>query len=346
MIGAVLLLGLALPVSAGEAIPVYGKSRIPAKAIDRLMLAHMREVGAGAAALAISKNKTFLYSKSFGWLDPGRTKKVRQTSAMRIASNSKPITAAMVLELIEKKKLRRDVRVFDYLNRKGKADITVRDPRLKALTVDHLLKHEGGWDRSASFDPVFGLPRKDPSLPPLAKMQPMDLVRYMAKQPLQFAPGERSVYSNFGFVLLARVVEAAYGKDFRSCLKVFTARHRIKGIDVGVAEPNTLLHEPDYKTPAGSYNVEVMDAAGGMIASAPGLCLFLERFWISGERRRSSGRTYLFFGSNPGTTSITRQHEKGFVYAIVINSRKDGNGEENNRLYKSLDAVIAASRLP
>jgi len=29
------------------------------------------------------------------------------------------------------------------------------DPRLKQVTIRHLLQHTGGWDRDVSFDPMF-----------------------------------------------------------------------------------------------------------------------------------------------------------------------------------------------
>ena len=36
---------------------------------------------------------------------------------------------------------------------------------------------------------------------------PDDIVRYIAGQPLQFDPGSKSTYSNFGYCLLGRIIE-------------------------------------------------------------------------------------------------------------------------------------------
>ena len=77
------------------------------------------------------------------------------SALFRIASLSKPITAAAVLRLVEQNRLSLDAKAFALLSDlKPLVGATV-DPRLADITVRHLLQHAGGWDRDASFDPMF-----------------------------------------------------------------------------------------------------------------------------------------------------------------------------------------------
>jgi CubicO group peptidase (beta-lactamase class C family) len=157
-------------------------------------------------------------------------------------------------------------------------------------------------------------------------MEPKHLIEYMASRPLQFDPGTKSVYSNFGYVVLGQVVEKAAGLSYKEYLREkFLPLLQTKGIDVAGDEPNKSLHEVSYPKAGRSLNIKVMDGAGGLIASAPALCAFMEYYWISGEKRRGDGNyTFTFFGSMPGTCSVIRQRPDGIDYAAIFNNRLDG----------------------
>ena len=47
---------------------------------------------------------------------------------------------------------------------------------------------------------------------------PTEVIRYMLTQPLQFAPGQRTAYSNFGYCVLGRVIEKAMAKPYMDCV--------------------------------------------------------------------------------------------------------------------------------
>jgi len=82
--------------------------------------------------------------------DHQRGQAVHPTDLFRIASISKPITVVTVLQLVERKKLAIDARVWDVLELPPPSDA-----RWKRLIILHLLQHTGGWDRDKSFDPMF-----------------------------------------------------------------------------------------------------------------------------------------------------------------------------------------------
>src|SRR5437667_101326 len=69
------------------------------------------------------------------------------------------------------------------------------------------LWHAGGWNSATSFDPMFmsvQIAEANGTKPPAA---PVQIVRYMRGQPLQFDPGTQYAYSNFGYLLLGRIIE-------------------------------------------------------------------------------------------------------------------------------------------
>jgi CubicO group peptidase (beta-lactamase class C family) len=258
---------------------------------------------------------------------------------MRIASISKPITAAIIRKLIRENKITLETKVFPFLGK----DIAsfIKDDRLNKITIGDLLEHKGGWDREKTFDPVFNLPEPDTRFPNLEKMEPHHLVAYMASRPLQFDPGTKSVYSNFGYVVLGRVVEKATGLSYREYLRSkFVPLIQAARIDVAGDELNEALHEVSYPPAAHSFNINVMDSAGGLIASAPALCTFMKYYWISGEKKQGGIYTYTFFGSNPGTNAAVKQRPDGINYAAIFNNRRDGHSDDLELFVLEMDGLV------
>ena len=88
------------------------------------------------------------------------------------------------------------------------------DERLQDVTVQHLLDHKGGWDRQEAYDPMYQLKRIQREMKIGKSFDSKDLIAYMLAQPLQFGPGTRKAYSNFGYVVLGRVIEKQMGAKY------------------------------------------------------------------------------------------------------------------------------------
>src|SRR6202044_1462244 len=126
-----------------------------------------------------------------------------------------------------------------------------------------------------------------------------DIIRYMLRQPLQFEPGTKSVYSNFGYCLLGRVIEKASGLGYEEYIrKEVLAPLGIQRMHIGhsllkdrrpdevhyyagkkqfpaVVGPDLGMPVP---APYGSWNHEALDSHGGWIASAGDLVRFAAAF--------------------------------------------------------------------
>jgi len=325
--------------AAGEP-PMRGGTVPGFDALERVVLRHMARIGARAATVAVGRGDALVYARGFGWADRARTEPVEPDALMRIASVTKPITAAAARRLIAQGRLQADETVLRRLD----YGVEPADPRWWIITVRHLIDHRGGWDAHERHDPLFRVDAIARRLRLERPPEPDDIVRYMLREPLQYTPGTRKVYSNFGYCVLGRVIERAAGMRYVEYLHaellgpsgiddVFLAQN-------GVRAPR----EVEYPKAASRFNTETGDSAGGLIASAPALVRFLQSYWIDGTpRRRGTHGSWIVFGSLPGTSAVARQLASGVDYAVLMNARREASHRaDQNRLAHALDRALEA----
>src|SRR5262249_14517976 len=125
------------------------------------------------------------------------------------------------------------------------------------------------------------------------------IIRYMTEQPLDFDPGERYAYSNFGYSLLGRIIERTTGKQYGEFARTavleplgirrtrlgFTllpqrAKDEVRYYDFKGRTPPAVMGDigQEVPLPYGSWCLEAMDAHGGWIASAVDLVRFASAF--------------------------------------------------------------------
>jgi N-acyl-D-amino-acid deacylase len=289
-------------VVAAERVPSTGTEDPRFEPIDKLMTTFLEEHKLSGAAVAIARHGHVVYTRGFGYADLETKEPVQPGSLFRIASISKPITAAAVLQLVDQGKLKLDERVFDVLQLKTPSEPKVEfDARWKKVTIDHLLHHTGGWDRGKSFDPMFVSPKVVEELHVPAPASPDAIIRYMLRRPLQTEPGTEYAYSNFGYCLLGRVIEKRGGMGYEKYVKEkvlapLGATHmqighsllsgRVKN-EVKYYTPNkeptaTAIMGPEIGKPVpwqyGGWCLESMDSHGGWIAPVADLARFASAF--------------------------------------------------------------------
>src|SRR5690606_797999 len=88
--------------------------------------------------------------------------------------------------------------------------LPVEDERLESVTVEQLLNHTAGFDRSNGQDPMFLLDIK-PWCP--GRLQKLSSSR------LKFDPGSKYSYSNLGYCLVGVVVEGVSGSPYRQYME-------------------------------------------------------------------------------------------------------------------------------
>ncbi|MCS7168076.1 MAG: serine hydrolase [Gemmatales bacterium] len=335
------------------------------KPIDDAMIKFMSERDITAGAVAVIKNGRVVMSAGYGNRDSAGLHPTQADTPFRIASLTKPITAAFVRKLIADGKLSEDAPVLPLLKIEPLPGSVV-DPRWNKITVRHLLKHQGGWDCNASFDPMF---RSLDILKAVGKPgppTPQDVVRYMLGKPLQFEPGTKSVYSNFGYCLLGRVIETVTGKTYIEAVRSeMLIPMGLTQIDLGRTLPDQrLLEEPEYQDeaqgrsvfaehkerlvpfPDGAFCLEHMDAHGGLIAPMDQLAKFFAAYMVDGTAARPGTREVLF-GSMPGTYSMMLRLPDEVVITAAFNRRCDSSGREYSLIAPMMeDAVKKIARWP
>ncbi|WP_145183015.1 serine hydrolase domain-containing protein [Planctomycetes bacterium Pla163] len=389
-----------------EARPVTGRALPELAPLDRMMTAFMDAHDVPGAALAVARDGKLVYARGFGHArgfgrtDRERARPVEPTSRFRIASVSKPLTAVCVLQLVEAGRFELDTPLVELIDLPD--GTAFADSRIGRITVQDVLWHRGGWDRGASFDPMFATRRivreQRPDGPLDSPPTKGEIRDFVLARPLDHDPGLRYTYSNFGYLLLGLAIESTSGQDYANyatehVLEPIGVRHMQLGRSLPAdrpadeveydgrgrtgrsvfgAPPGAIVAAPD-----GSFQLEVMDAHGGWIASAPDLVRFASavdlaganllapesvaamvarppgsedaRVWygcgwsvrdVDGESARNLWHT----GALPGTSALLVARHDGFVWAVLFNAREGEGGRDLAALidplvHRAVDAV-------
>jgi CubicO group peptidase (beta-lactamase class C family) len=152
-----------------------------------------------SGAALIARNGKPIFAEAYGFAD--REHKVPNTpkTRFRIGSMNKMFTAVATLQLVQAAKLGLDEPLGKYLTDYPNKDVAAK------VTIHQLLTHTGGT--GDIFGPEFEAYRLE-----LRTLQ--DYVMLYGNRGLEFAPGSRFEYSNYGFILLGAVIEKVSGQGY------------------------------------------------------------------------------------------------------------------------------------
>ena len=187
----------AIPRPADFALPHLSESElIPAlrKKLDE-------DVAAGrfSGAALVAKNGKTVFAQAYGLAD--REKKTPNTlkTRFRLGSMNKMFTAVATLQLVQSGKLDLKAPFGNYLTDYPNKDVASK------VTVEHLLTHMGGT--GDIFGPEFDKRRLE-----LKTLR--DYVNLYGQRALEYEPGSRWQYSNYGFLLLGVLIEKVSGQSY------------------------------------------------------------------------------------------------------------------------------------
>jgi CubicO group peptidase (beta-lactamase class C family) len=147
-------------------------------------------------SVLISRNDKIIYRKSFGYADAENHKKNTKNSIFRIASVTKPLTAVGIMKLVDEGKLTLETPISTYFP-------TFIPDFSKNITIRHLLNHSSGMQANIGRidDEGNGLmPGENP-------ITLNELFEEFKDSKLKFEPGTAYEYNNFGYTLLAYIIE-------------------------------------------------------------------------------------------------------------------------------------------
>jgi len=153
--------------------------------------------GQFSGAVLVAREGEVLFADAYGEAD--RERKVANTVDMkfRFGSMGKMFTGVAVMQLVQAGKVALDAPLGKYLDYPN-VDVA-------KVTLHQLLTHTGGT--GDIFGPAFMEHRND-----LKNLS--DYVTWYGARNPEFAPGSRHEYSNYGYILLGRVIEVVSGQSY------------------------------------------------------------------------------------------------------------------------------------
>jgi CubicO group peptidase (beta-lactamase class C family) len=255
-------------------------------------------------SVLVARDGEVLLSKGYGsanleWEIPNTP-----STKFRLGSITKQFTAASILLLEERGKLRVEDPVKKYLPDAPAA--------WEKITILHLLTHTAGLPNFTSF-PDY------PSTQGLATT-PEKLVARFRDKPLEFEPGEKWNYSNSGYVLLGYLIERISGQSYEMFVhqNIFSP---LSMTDSGYDSNTTVIprraagYAPGANEPvnAGFVHMSIPHAAGALYSTTTDL-LKWERGLFGGQLLSASSLQKM-------TTPFKSEYAFGLM-VHTVNGRK------------------------
>jgi CubicO group peptidase (beta-lactamase class C family) len=149
-------------------------------------------------SVLVARGGTVLLDKGYGFANLEWNVPNSATTKFRLGSVTKQFTAASVLLLQERGKLKVDDPVKNYM--------PDAPPAWDKVTIYNLLTHTSGIPNFTSFP--------DYASTEAVSTTPEKLVARFRDKPLEFQPGEKWSYSNSGYVLLGFLIEKISGESY------------------------------------------------------------------------------------------------------------------------------------
>lgn len=187
----------AVPRPAEFAIPRMTQPEALAALAKQLETDTQADRFSGAALVA--KNGSVLFEHAYGLANREKKTPNQLDTQFRIGSMNKMFTAVCILQLVQAGKIQLSDPFGKYLPGYANKDMASK------VTIQQLLTHTGGT--GDFFGPEFDKHRLE-----LKTLQ--DYINLYQSRPVEFEPGSRFEYSNYGFLLLGVIVEKVSGQSY------------------------------------------------------------------------------------------------------------------------------------
>ncbi len=199
----VLILGMTAlsTAQAGE------RPQVTQAQINEVVTTVMQEKHIPGLSIAVSMPGGKVIENSYGLANLEYRQPVEKDSIFEIGSISKTFTAIGIMMLQEEGKLSVNDRITNYFP---------QYPGWNEITLKHLLQHTSGIKDLTDVEPFKSNQGKD--------WTPQEVVAGIAKEPLDFEPGQKAKYSNTGCIILGLVIEKISGISYGDFLAAKIAK--------------------------------------------------------------------------------------------------------------------------
>ncbi len=297
------------------------------------------------AAPAVFRNPQAWWMAGFG---------INYHSPMRVASVSKPITEIVYENTPALKAIYYQSFYSLWIAKFGSLPAPL-DSRVKDITIRELLDHTSGFDNGyIGYDPAFRGLSVDVQLP--------TIVRHKM---LASTPGVQYSYSNFGYMILARLAEGVTNTPWITLVRsrfptgapIYAASDSIPVAINAVPSPGSAEPGIYYvQSPDSLFDVTPMMGNGNIVSNVATLSWIATQYWIGGANAGKSfastpsqvGATWIwiFDGSMPGTQAALVQYvaASGRVASmcVITNTRVPNGDAFLNALNSAMQNVLIA----
>ncbi|HUU78748.1 MAG TPA: serine hydrolase domain-containing protein [candidate division Zixibacteria bacterium] len=192
------------PKKTDDGIIIEGMP-IPNSEEKKPLTDRMAEFKIHGLCIAVIDNFEVEWAKSYGVINIHKENSITLETIFQAASITKVIMSMMALHLVEKKLLNLDEPVNNKLK-----DWKIPDSEFtkeKEITLRYLLSHTSGIN-----PPDGGFGREEGSSPTIIQTLKGELPAKNHSVKVMFEPGSKHSYSNFGFIIIEKLLEDVTGK--------------------------------------------------------------------------------------------------------------------------------------
>jgi len=237
------------------------------------MLAQLGKQGEASCAVLIAKNDKIILEKAYGFSDSENLIPNTTETLFPLGSISKSFTAMLILLLAQEGKLDINDPVQKYIPKFKHPDVTIH----------HLITNSSGLPRDffptlpSITDPIWGA-----KFQIYSKTTFSDELKAALQVPLDFKPGTKFSYSNFGFTILTQIINQLDGSYETSLekriLKPLKMTHTYAGpreiiknqIALRPQKPNTI------SSPNLHFEMGATNGAGSLISTVHDMYLWAQ----------------------------------------------------------------------
>lgn len=307
---------------ASGQVPGY---RIRLDSLFQVLESNQRLMG----SVTVRQGERVLYQRVLGYRDSAAAGWVPAdgATAYRVGSVTKTFTAVLAYQLIDQGRLSLKTRLARFY-----PDL----PGADSITIADLLGHTSGLaDYTRGLDVRTALPADS-------------LVRRIAAEPLQFAPGTARRYSNSNYLLLGYIVERLTGSSFQVALTEGIAKPAgLRRTYVGGVVDPTANEARAYYVNDGHWErqpdhaIENAGGAGALVSTTNDLTRFLAALF-GGRLLRPASLTEMTHGFDDGT----RRNGKGVGPFTIPGTGKSGYSHDGSiGAYAALVGHVPADSL-
>jgi CubicO group peptidase (beta-lactamase class C family) len=261
-------------------------------------------------AVLVGVDGKIIFEKSYGLADEEWGVRNTPTTKFRIASLTKQFTAACILLLQERNRLKVSDPISRYLHDLPNA--------WQGITIHQLLTHTSGIPNYTNDLQFARLKRTGAS--------PQEMISLVAGKELEFNPGTKWAYTNTGYILLGMLIEKVSGQSYAEFLKsnIFeplrmTNSGYDRATDILKERPSGYEINEGRITNADFIDMSVPYAAGGIYSTVEDMYRWNEALAHNGELLSADSLRQMF--TPYPEAAYEGQH---YGYGVVISQLKFG----------------------